>query len=207
MQNDLNNTNKNKYSPFFPYLKQEKSQKFFGVVLTLCVLSFFGFFAIKPTVSTILKLRKEIEDNKFVLSQLENKIRNLSGLRKQYSILQEDLPIITSAITMQPDAQILLAQIQAIAQNSNISIKSLQNSEVEIERNDATPEKDYYPYAFSISGAGSFENISKFMKTLTNMERIVNIDNISINNTSNQNSNSSEFNIQGTTFFKKIYDY
>jgi Tfp pilus assembly protein PilO len=203
MQNDLNKTNKNKYSPFFPYLKQERSQKFFGVVLTLCALSFFGFFAIRPTISTILKLRKEIDDSQFVLNQLENKIKNLSALRKQYSNLQEDLSITTNAITVQPDAQILLAQIQAIAQNSNISIKSLQNLEVEIERNDGSPGKDYYSYAFSASGEGSFENISKFMKTLTNMERIVNIDSFSINNSSNQNGDSSQFNIQGITFFKK----
>jgi Tfp pilus assembly protein PilO len=203
MQNNLNNTNKNRYSPLFPYLKQERNQKFFGAILTLCALSFFGFFAIKPTISTILKLQKEIDDSQYVLSQLENKIRNLSSLRKQYFSLQEDLPIVMRAITVQPDAQIFLAQIQAIAKDSNIVIKSLQNLEVEIERNDNTPGKDYYSYAFSVSGKGTFENISKFTKTLTNMERVVNIDNISINNTGNQDSDSSEFNIQGITFFKR----
>src|SRR3972149_5462342 len=92
---------KYKYFPTLPYLSPERSQKFFGIALTLCALSFFGFFSIKPTVSTILKLQKELSDNQFVLDQLETKIENLTTLRKQYLNLQNDLPIINSAIAIQ----------------------------------------------------------------------------------------------------------
>ncbi len=193
----------NKYFPTLPYLTPERSQKFFGIVLTLCALSFFGFFAIRPTVSTILKLQKELADNQFVLNQLETKIRNLTELRKQYFNLQNDLPAITNAITTQPDAHLLFAQIQSIAQTSDITIKKLQNSEVEVLRNDNNTKKNYYSYSFSIAGTGSFENIFKFIQTITNMERVVVIDVFSINIT-DQSSQSLEFNIQGTAFFKDI---
>ena len=202
MQNDPKDIIKNKYLPIFPYLTSERSQKFFGIVLTLCALSFFGFFAIKPTVSTIVKLQKELSDNQFVLSQMETKIKNLTELRKQYSDLQNNIPIITSAIPIQPDAHLLFAQIQSIAQTSNVTIKKLQNSEVEILGNDKNANKDYYSYSFSIGGSGSFENISKFIQILTSMERIVNIDTFSTNNISDQNNTSLGFDIQGTVFFK-----
>lgn len=191
-----------KYFPTLPYLTPERSQKFFGIVLTLCAISFFGFFAIRPTISTILKLQKELSDNQFVFSQLETKIKNLTELRKQYFNLQSDLPTITSAITVQPDVPVLFAQIQSIARTSNITIKKLQNFEVEILRNDKSVSKNYYSYSFSIAGIGSFENISKFVLTITNMERVVNIDVLSINNTTDQNSESLGFDIQGTAFFK-----
>lgn len=176
--------------------------KFFGVVLTFCALSFFGFFAIKPTVSTILKLQKEISDNQFVLDQMETKIDNLTTLRKQYFNLQSDLSIVNSAITIQPDVHLLFAQIQSIAQASSITIKKLQNSEVEILRNVKSANKNYYSYSFTIAGSGSFENISKFMQILTNMERVVNIDVFSISNVTDEKSESLEFDIQGTAFFK-----
>lgn len=191
----------NKYFPTLPYLTPERSQKFFGIVLTLCALSLFGFFAIKPTVSTILKLQKELADNQFVFDQLDVKIKNLTTLRKQYFDLQDDLPIVTNAITVQPDVHLLFAQIQSIAQASNINIDKLQNFEVEILKNGKGTNKNYYSYSFSVAGTGSFENISKFVETLTNMERIVNIDLFSINIT-DQNSQSLGFNIQGTAFFK-----
>lgn len=192
----------NKYFPTLPYLTSGGSQKFFGVVLTFCALSFFGFLAIKPTVSTILKLQKEISDNQFVLDQMETKIDNLTTLRKQYFNLQSDLSIANSAITIQPDVHLLFAQIQSIAQASSITIKKLQNSEVEILRNVKSTNKNYYSYSFVIAGSGSFENISKFMQILTNMERVVNIDVFSINNITDEKSESLEFDIQGTAFFK-----
>lgn len=201
MQNDKDVT-KNKYFPALPYLTLEKSQKFFGIVLTLCALSFFGFFAIRPTVSTILKLQKEVSDNEYVFDQLEIKTKNLTELRRQYFNLQSDLPIVMSAITVQADAPILFAQIQSIAKTSNIAIKKLQNFEVEIVRNDKSASKNYYSYSFSVAGIGSFENISKFAQTLTGMERIINIDVFSINNVAGQNSESLGFDIQGTAFFK-----
>ncbi len=191
----------NKYFPTLPYLTPERSQKFFGIVLTLCALSLFGFFAIKPTVSTILKLKKELADNQFVFDQLETKIKNLTTLRKQYFNLQNDLPVVTNAITVQPDVHLLFAQIQSVAQASNINIKKLQNFQVEVLKNDKSANKNYYSYSFSIAGAGSFENISKFIQTITNMERIISIDAFSINLT-DQSSQSLEFNIQGTAFFK-----
>jgi Tfp pilus assembly protein PilO len=193
----------NKYFPTLPYLTPERSQKFFGIVLTLCAISFFGFFAISPTVSTVLKLKKELSDNQFVFNQLDIKIKNLTELRKQYFDLQNDLPAITSAITIQPDASVLFAQIQSIAQTSNIAIKKLQNFEVEVLRNDKSAGKNYYSYSFSIAGIGSFENISRFISTITSMERIVNIDGFSINNATDQSSESLGFSVQGSAFFKR----
>jgi len=205
MQNDSINKIKNKYSfalPYLSHLNSERSQKIFGIALTLCALSFFGIFAISPTISTILTLRNEIKDNEYVLNQMEVKIKNLNNLKRQYANLQIDLPAITNAITTQPEAHLLLAQIQGIAQMSNITISSLQSSEVEILKSNNSVNKDYYSYSFSLEGTGSSENIYKFIQTLTSMERIVNIDSLSIGGSSNLDTKSAGFNIRGTTYFK-----
>lgn len=201
MQNDKNIA-KNKYLSSVSDLTSEGNQKFIGIILTLCALSFFGFFAIKPAVSTIFKLQKEISDNELILEKQETKIKNLTKLRVQYSNLQSDLPVVMSAITAGPDVTLLFGQIQSIGEMSNITLKELQNFEVEIIKNDKSVEKDYYSYSFSIAGTGSSENIYKFIQTLANMERVVNIDTFSISNIINQESRSLEFNVKGTTFFK-----
>jgi Tfp pilus assembly protein PilO len=205
MQTNIKNVTKNKTFPSltsFPYLASERSQKFFGVVLTLLALSFFGFFAIKPTISTILKLQKEVSDSQIVLTGLETKIKNLSELRKQYFSLQNDLTVITNAITIYPDAPVLFGQIQSIAQTSEIAIKKLQNSEVEILRSNKGTNKKFYSYSFTVAGSGTFENISKFLQTITDMERIVNIDSFSMENLTRQEDKPLEFTIQGTAYFK-----
>lgn len=201
MNINFKNIIQSKHFPTLPYLNPERNQKFFGIVLTLCALSFFGFFAIKPTVSTILKLQKELSDNRSVLSQMETKIKNLTELRKQYFYLQNDLSMITNAITIWPDVPILFGQIQSIAQTSSITITKLQNSEVEIARNNGRVGRNYRSYSFAIAGSGPFEKILEFTKTLVSMERIVNIDAFAINNTAD-NSETIGFDIQGTAFLK-----
>jgi len=195
MQDYLKNKNLQTFS-------SERNKKFLGLVLTLCALSFFGFFAIRPTISTIIKLQKEISDSQFVLDQLGIKINNISKLRQQYSNMGDDISAVTNAITIQPDVPIFFGQIQAIARTSSITIKKLQNFEVEILRNDKKSDKNYYSYSFAISGSGSLENIFNFMQRLTNMERVINVDMLSINKIAYQENQSIDFDIQGTAFFK-----
>jgi|WetSurMetagenome_2_1015567.scaffolds.fasta_scaffold05040_2 Tfp pilus assembly protein PilO len=202
MNNDK--ATKNKYLLNVPSsLTSERSQKFFGIILTFCALSFFGFFAIKPTVSTIFKLQKEIKDNEFVLGQLETKIINLTQLKTAYSDLQGDIPVAMNAITVRPDVALLLAQIQSVGTMSNVTIKKLQNFEVQIVKNENSAEKDHYSFSFSIGGNGSSDNIYKFMQTISNMERVINVDSFSINSlTTGEKDESLDFTIQGSAFFK-----
>ncbi len=203
MQDEFEKKEKTMYFPTLPYLTPERSQKFLGIILTLVTTAFFGFFAISPTVSTILKLQKEITDNQFVYDELDTKIKNLNALRKQYIDLQNDLFIITNAIAIQPDAPLLFAQIQSIAQTSNIKLSKLQNFEVEIIKNDKAIGKNYYSFTFAIAGTGSSENIYNFVSRIASMQRIINIDGFTISNTTEQQNQSLGFNIQGRAFFKE----
>ncbi|MBI2613849.1 MAG: type 4a pilus biogenesis protein PilO [Candidatus Levybacteria bacterium] len=202
MQDIAQEIAKIKYFPKLPYLSEERSHKFLTIALTLLALSFFGLFAINPTVSTILKLKKELSDSEFIHRELETKIKNLGILRNQYNNIQTDLPIVTDAITTQPDVHILFAQVQAASQRSNVKIKKLQNFEVEVIKNEKTLNKDYYSYSFAIAGSGAFEDISDFVTTITNMQRVIDIDVFSISSATTQASQSLEFNIQATAFFK-----
>jgi Tfp pilus assembly protein PilO len=202
MQNDYKNVI-NKYLSTAPYLTSQKSQKFFGMLLTLCAISIFGLFAIKPTISTILGLQKELDDDQLVLNQMETKIANLTKLKEQYSILQKDESILTDAITIHPDIHLLFAQIQSIAQTSNVYIKELKNSGVDVVKNTKDPNKKYYSYTFDITGSlRSLDEADNFIKTLTSMERIINIDQITLKNTIDNNGSYLGFDIQAIAFFK-----
>lgn len=194
---------KTKYLSKLPYLSHERSQKFMSIALTLIALSFFGLFAISPTISTILKLRKELVDSQFVYDSLDSKIRNLSELRRQYADLQDDLPVIMDALPKEPNASLLFAQIQSAAQQSNVKIKKLENFEVEVLRNNNGVGKPYYSYTFSISGTGTFENIHNFVSTIESMQRIINVETFAMNNAYLNDNQSLTFDIKGTTFFKQ----
>ena len=193
---------KNRYFTNLPFFKEERAQKFISIALTLLALSFFGFFAINPTLSTIAKLQKEIEDSEFVNNELERKIGSINILRQKYADLQSDLPIVFESIPRKADVPIFIAKIQTIAKNSNINVKKIQNSEVQVVRSRKETNK-YYSYSFSIEGGGEYENISQFISTLTSMQRLVNVEILSLRKSAIQNDPLIQFSINAMTFIKE----
>lgn len=189
----------NKYLEMLPDIQEEKMQIFITTVLTFISLSFFGFFAISPTLSTITELKKELSDNQFVNEQLEKKITNLSVLQQKYSLLEKDLPIVLSATPQNHNAPLLIGQIEAIALNTGTTIKKINVFEIEISKT-KVPKK-YSSFAFLVEVQGTSKQIMNFLSNLVDYERIVTIDSLT-ENKSRETNNLSQLLIKGRVYFK-----
>lgn len=191
----------NKYLTMLPHFSEVKTQKFTSVILTLIALSVFGLFAINPTLSTIARLQKEIEDSEVISQKLEEKIAALASLQQAYSRLENDVPIVFESIPKSPLVPLFIGQIQAVAKSSNIHVSQLRNSQVDLfgENGDS---KKYYSYSFSLTGEGLYEDIIKFMENVISIQRIVNIDESSISREKSEDG-SLRLNFQGVTYYKK----
>lgn len=191
----------NKYLTMLPHFSEVKTQKFTSIVLTLIALSLFGVFAINPTLSTIARLQKEIEDSEVISQKLEEKIAALDSLQQDYSRLENDVPIVFESIPKSPLVPLFIGQIQAVAKSSNIHVSQLRNSQVDLfgENGDS---KKYYSYSFSLTGEGLYEDIIKFMENVISIQRIVNIDESSISREKSEGG-SLRLNFQGVTYYKK----
>ncbi|MEK7061019.1 MAG: type 4a pilus biogenesis protein PilO [Patescibacteria group bacterium] len=187
-----------KYFEFLPDFKEEKTQKFTTLILTLIALSFFGLFAINPTISTIAELNKELEDNRLVDQKLGQKISNLTALQQKYTNLQPDLPIILNAIPKTPEVPLFAAQVQSVANSSNVAIDSFQTFEVEINKNPNS--RQYSSFTFALTAEGTYNDLSNFLSNLSNMQRIAGIDILSLTKRSGT-SNSLQLTLKGKAFF------
>lgn len=187
-----------KYFEFLPDFKEEKTQKFTTLIFTLIALSFFGLFAINPTISTITELNRQLEDSRFVDQKLGQKISSLTVLQQKYTNLQPDLPIILNAIPKDSEVPLFAAQIQSVANNSNITIDSFQTFEVEISKN--PNPRQYSSFAFALTAEGTYNDLSNFLSNLSNMQRVAGIDTLSLTKRSGI-SNSLQLTLKGKTFF------
>ena len=187
------------YKEILPYLKKEKNQQYFAVILTLGASIFFALFAINPTLSTIAHLRREVLDSKSVEKKLSDKISNLSSLSQEYQDIQRDIPYILDAVPNQPESLILTAQIQSIAQSSAITISNIEISPMSLDVLESTSSSSLI---FDLSAEGSYENIKKFVLSLIDMQRIVSVDTISVSKADIENDKV-ELNIKGYSYFKK----
>lgn len=187
------------YKEILPYLKKEKNQQYFAVILTLGASIFFALFAINPTLSTIAHLRREVLDSKSVEKKLSDKINNLSSLSQEYQDIQKDIPYILDAIPNRPESLILTAQIQSIAQSSAITISNMEISPMSLDVLESTSSSSLI---FNLSAEGSYENIEKFVLSLIDMQRIVSVDTISVSKADIANDKV-DLNIKGSSYFKK----
>lgn len=198
LDKNLFKNTKIKYFEFLPDFKEEKTQKFTTLIFTLIALSFFGLFAINPTISTITELNKQLEDSRFVDQKLGQKISSLTVLQQKYTNLQPDLPIILNAIPKDSEVPLFAAQIQSVANNSNITIDSFQTFEVEINKN--PNPRQYSSFTFALTAEGTYNDLSNFLSNLSNMQRVAGIDTLSLTKRSGI-SNSLQLTLKGKTFF------
>lgn len=187
------------YKDLLPYFKKEKNQRYFTIILTLGASIFFTLFAINPTLSTISKLRKELEDSKFVEQKLSQKINNLSSLSTGYQSIQKDIALIHDAIPLQPEAPLLVAQIQSIAQDSGVSVTELKVLPINLNSQTATVSS---AFGFQLTVVANYEGLQTFTSKLTNMQRVISINGISITKTEEGDQNL-EIDINGSAFYKK----
>ena len=206
LSNPISNTLKkdqyHKYLELMPDFKQEKTQKYMTIVLTLIASILLGFFALGPTLSTIASLQKQLEDSRFVEQKLQEKINTLSVLQKKYSDIEPDLPIIYEALPKTSQIPSSAAQIQGVANESGVKITNFQTSKTEVSHS-AVSTKKFASYNFSVSVTGSYQNMAVFMDNLVNFQRIVTIEGISITKATALDNTDLKLTIKGMAYFKE----
>lgn len=155
---------------------QKKLISYIYIALTLFTVSFFGFFAITPTLATITNLNRQYKDNLLVHEALNKKLTNLKLLDFQYSQIQRDLEAVYSAIPKSTKIAYLTRQLENIAAGSALSISRLNFGKVEIYPN--TKKDPIYSFTFTIDIAGNKNNVNNFLSKIINFDRIVNIESV-----------------------------
>ncbi len=187
------------YQDILPYFKNEKTQKYFAIILTISASIFFFLFAINPTLSTIAKLKRQITDSKIVEGKLSQKINNLSSLSQAYESAKGDIPLIMDAIPQSANAPTLVGQIQSLAQQSSVNISSINVSPVNLSSQSSSTSSTF---GFEVTGKSTYDNLQKFLSNLVNMQRAVSINSIQMSKSID--SGDIEMVIKGQAYFKKL---
>lgn len=171
-----------------PDLRQQKVKEYLQVIFTLVALIIAIIFAIKPTLTTISDLNRQITDATHVYNALQTKVNNLSKLSAQYVSLQSDFPNIEAAVPKSEDAQLLLAALQSLAQKHNLTITGLST---QLDTKQDTQK--YRVLTFNISADGSYADILSFLNDSVTFQRIILP--VSINLTKNTDTSSNAINV------------
>ena len=195
------------YQSLEPILKKPKSQSYTAVIFSFLVVSLFGLYAIRPTIQTILTLKREIQDKTELSQKMEDKIAALIEAQATYSQIEQSLPLIDQALPHDPHAIPIIIQIRNLATTSNVALATIQLPPVPLLGLDATMAakskttselKKPQSFEFTISVIGPYTAIQTFLTGLADMRRIVTIESMAIaNEKAEQQSASVSSNLAG----------
>jgi len=139
------------------------------IALTILVINFFVFFAIKPTLITITGLLKETSDKKMVVTKLDKKISDLVTARNKYTAIEADLPLLDEALPSEPNVTMLVKQLEVLTRENGVEINSLQVQGVVLKSKENLANEDFL--VFNLAVGGSYENLKGFLNGTRRLRR------------------------------------
>ncbi len=103
---------------FYSLVKKQGKQKiitYLYVIFSLAAVTFFGLFAIQPTLATISELHREKDDAEFTLQQLKTKNQSLQRLSGEYQQIEPDIDKLYEAIPTSPKVPELVRKIEILS--------------------------------------------------------------------------------------------
>ncbi len=177
------------YQNIEPILIKPKNKTYSTVVFFLLVISLFAWYAIRPTVQTILYLQREIADKSKVNEQMDLKINSLIEAEAAYESVLEQVPVLKEALPDDPSVLTLLDQIRAIGAEAGASVSAVQvaaspltvTNAVDTDTKKAAITK-LVPIELpvTITMVGTFPNVHTFLTSLGSMRRLFRFDSISV---------------------------
>ena len=161
-----------------PFITDKKKNTYLTAILSLLTMSFFGVFAIKPTITTAVSLTRDISDLKALNAQYEQKITTIIKGQSEYEKIRDDLPIINMTLPITSEFSKLIIGEENIAIRSNFLIGSLQVDPVPISKSKGTENVE--TFGFTLGGDVDYKGAYDLVLHNLDQQRLVNIDEVSL---------------------------
>lgn len=166
------------YNKIAGLTKNKKSASYLTLTLSLLSLSFFGLFAIRPTLITAITLFKGVSDLQKLNVEYEAKIGSLIQGQSEYEQIRGSLPLLDAAIPANANFSKLARSIEDFAQRENFNINQMQIDSTSISQ--LPSDGKLHDFGFNLIGTGKYSAISSFISHLLNWKRIININSMEL---------------------------
>lgn len=184
------NSHVSRIKPLFDYLKKQRDNRRFverlEIAATFVLVSFFLFFAIRPTVLTISTLLGDIESKKILRQELRSKINDVIQAQESFSEVQERYQVINNSLPDKPNYYQAAYQLQKTGESLGININKIAFN---LSDTHGTIPANVEPYTIYLDVNGDFSSSTKLVSDLLNNQRIMEIKSINFSRVSEKDSN------------------
>lgn len=190
------------------FYNRPTTQVSLGLLLSLILICIFTLFALKPTLTTIAALDKEINTRREYNTNLQNKISALSKAQAAYVKVRDSIFYVDNSLPKEAAFPRLEREIELFAVNHNIILTNAFFTKFDLVgvQPKAGPEKQYR-LAFQLSLEGSFNDLKGFLQDMEKVDRVIVIDQISFSNKASIEGAQLSCQVGGWTSYLPIESY
>lgn len=169
------------------YRRNQDLRMFLEVLLSLATISFFAYFALKPTLVTITELYKNIQTKEDLVNKMDTKIQNISLAQTIFDSETQRISFTKNAVPDLASPETFVRQIEGLAIANSVNLLGVSVGQVTLvgeEKKSPSSETDIAPLpegarplTFSVSVNGDYPALSRFLSELENLRRPIRIDN------------------------------
>ncbi|MEK7182538.1 MAG: type 4a pilus biogenesis protein PilO [Patescibacteria group bacterium] len=148
--------------------KREDIRAYVGILLSLTTISFFGVWALRPTLTTIADLFSQIRTQRETVVQLDEKIKKLQEAQTTWRRLTPDLPLIDQALPETARPELFARQIEVLAVQENVALSVISVGEITVVGK-GKMGTNQFPLSFTVHGDA--QRIFSFLKKLSTLRR------------------------------------
>lgn len=163
------------------FYKTKKGRVYTGIILSLITINFFIFFAIKPTLVTIVQLVRQVKDQKELAIDMDKKIKALGNAQSQYLEVEGQLYLIDEALPKTPNLTVLIKELEALAFKSQVAVIGSRINQVPIS-GQGEPQENKQSVDFSFTAVGDYARLKDFMSSLSDLRRVITIEGFAFQN-------------------------
>ena len=143
------------------------------LVLVAATVAALVYFVMMPQLEAKAKLDKEYSELQIQLNNLRELKKNMEKHRKEYAQMQELLQDILKQLPETKDIPNLLRNVTSVGEETRLKIKYF-------EPKDLKNKEFYSELPFEIKFSGPFHSVAYFFDGVRRMERIVNVENFTL---------------------------
>ncbi|MFH1863880.1 MAG: hypothetical protein ABIJ85_03170 [bacterium] len=167
------------------YRKKRELQMFLEILLSLATVSFFGIFALRPTLLTISHLVVDIKSKRETVTVMDTKIKNLETAQQILDSETYRLSLLDSSVLDTPKPEIFARQIEGLSNKNSVKVLGISVGETVIlgKAKEAKTSTELKPLpensqaiVFSTNTTGSYQGLYSFLQDLENLRLSLKID-------------------------------
>jgi len=157
------------------FLESPQNKSFTMLGLTFIALTIFGAFAIRPTISTIIKLNKRIDEGKAIEKKMQIKIDALNSLQQKAFAKERQIEFAKEALPPKEKMDVIIANMELVAKKYDLKLLSIApGDEPNSEELGLLPE-GVSALSMSLTLDGENDDFHKFIDHIENLPRQINV--------------------------------